>query len=64
MARAFLRLPVVSEPAEHLVMGYPMRRNILANKAPPGNEGHDLFCIHRIRAIRPDPESRRRLEAR
>ncbi len=45
----YLRLPVVSEGAEYLVMGYLMRRNILAYKAPPGNEGYDLICIH------PDP---------
>lgn len=44
-----LRLPVVSESAEYLVMGHLMRRNILAYKAPPGNEGYDLICIH------PDP---------
>lgn len=31
----FLRLPVVSAGAEHFVMGYLMRRNILAYKAPP-----------------------------
>lgn len=49
MAKDFLRLPVVSEGAEHLVMGMLMRRNILAYKAPPGNEGYDLICIH------PDP---------
>src|SRR5947209_7484192 len=30
-------------------MGYLMRRNILAYKAPPHNEGYDLICIH------PDP---------
>jgi len=47
--RDYLRLPVVSEGAEYLVMGYLMRRNILAYKAPPGNEGYDLICIH------PDP---------
>jgi hypothetical protein len=47
--RAPLRLPVVSLSAEHLVMGHLMRRNILAYKAPPGNEGYDLICIH------PDP---------
>ena len=29
-----------------LVMGYLMRRNILAYKAPPNNEGYDLICIH------------------
>jgi hypothetical protein len=45
-------LPVVSEGAEYLVMGYLMRRNILAYKAPPGNEGYDLICIH------PDPRHR------
>jgi hypothetical protein len=45
----FLRLPVVSAGAEYLVMGYLMRRNILAYKAPPNNEGYDLICIH------PDP---------
>jgi hypothetical protein len=43
------RLPVVSAGAEFLVMGYLMRRNILAYKAPPNNEGYDLICIH------PDP---------
>ena len=47
--REFLRLPVVSLGAEYLVMGYLMRRNILAYKAPPNNEGYDLICIH------PDP---------
>jgi len=31
------------------VQGYLMRRNILAYKAPPNNEGYDLICIH------PDP---------
>ena len=31
-------------------MGYLMRRNILAYKAPPNNEGYDLICIH------PDPK--------
>jgi hypothetical protein len=43
------RLPVVSHGAEFLAIGYLMRRNILAYKAPPNNEGHDLICIH------PDP---------
>lgn len=43
------RLPVVSLGAEHLVIGYLMRRNVLAYKAPPNNEGYDLICIH------PDP---------
>ncbi len=47
--RDFLRLPVVSASAEFLVMGHLMRRNILAYKAPPNNEGYDLICIH------PDP---------
>jgi len=47
--RDFLRLPVVSAGAEYLVMGYLMRRNILAYKAPLNNEGYDLICIH------PDP---------
>ncbi len=42
----FLRLPVVSASAEFLVMGYLMRRNILAYKAPANNEGYDLICIH------------------
>ena len=30
----FLRLPVVSAGAEHLVMGYLIRRNIVTYKAP------------------------------
>lgn len=47
--RQWLRLPVVSESAEYLVMGYLMRRNILTYKAPTNNEGYDLICIH------PDP---------
>lgn len=33
-------------------MGYLMRRNILAYKAPPNHEGYDLICIH------PDPRHR------
>ena len=44
-----LRLPVVSLGDEHLAIGYLMRRNILAYKAPPNNQGYDLICIH------PDP---------
>lgn len=44
--RDWLRLPVVAAGAEYLVMGHLMRRNILAYKAPPGNEGYDLICIH------------------
>lgn len=50
--KPWLRLPVVAGGAEHLVMGYLMRRNILTYKAPPGNEGYDLICIH------PDPRHR------
>jgi len=50
----FFRLPVVSAGAEHLVMGYLMRRNILTYKAPPSNEGYDLICIH------PDPRHKGR----
>ena len=50
--KEFFRLPVVSAGAEFLVMGYLMRRNILAYKAPPNNEGYDLICIH------PDPRHR------
>jgi hypothetical protein len=49
MKQDFLRLPVVAAGAEFLVMGHLMRRNILAYKAPPNNEGYDLICIH------PDP---------
>lgn len=44
--REWLRLPVVTAGSEFLVMGYLMRRNILTYKAPPGNEGYDLICIH------------------
>lgn len=47
--RDWLRLPVVTAGSEHLVMGHLMRRNILTYKAPPGNEGYDLICLH------PDP---------
>jgi hypothetical protein len=46
MQKNSLRLPVVSLGAEYLVMGNLMRRNILAYKAPPNNEGYDLICIH------------------
>jgi hypothetical protein len=46
----YRRLPVVSHGAEHLVIGFLMRRNILAYKAPPKNEGYDIICIH------PDPK--------
>lgn len=44
--RSALRFPVVSLSAEYLTIGYLMRRNILAYKAPPNNEGYDLICIH------------------
>jgi hypothetical protein len=42
----FTRFPVVSLAAEYLVMGHLLRRNVLAYKAPPNNEGYDLICIH------------------
>ena len=51
-----LRFPVLAEGAEHLVMGYLMKRNILTYKAPPMNEGYDLICIH------PDPKIIKRPE--
>ena len=44
--RDWLSLPVVSTGTEYLVMGHLMRRNILTYKAPDGNEGYDLICIH------------------
>ncbi len=50
----WLRLPVVSAGAEHLVMSYLMRRNILTYEAPRNNEGYDLICIH------PDPRHKRK----
>ena len=50
--KEFFRLPVVSAGAEYLVMSHLMRRNILAYKVPPNNEGYDLICIH------PDPRHR------
>ena len=58
-----LRLPVVALSAEYLVTGHLMRRNILAYKAPPNNEGYDLICIHpeprqSDRAIRVQVKSR------
>lgn len=49
------RLPVVSLSAEYLAIGYLMRRNILAYKAPPNNEGYDLVCLH------PDPRVTRQI---
>ncbi len=45
-AGAFQRYPVVNLGAEYLVMGHLLRRNVLAYKAPPNNEGYDLICIH------------------
>lgn len=63
-SRTFLRLPVVSLVAEHLVMGYLMRRNILGYKAPPGNEGYDLIGIHPTRATSPARIRRLRSECR
>ena len=53
-AQQWLRLPVVSAGAEHLVMGYLMRQNILTCKAPSNNEGYDLIWIHS------DPRHRRK----
>ena len=47
--RKKLSLPVVSLSAEYLVIGHLLRRNILAYKAPPNNQGYDLLCTH------PDP---------
>src|SRR5438105_11008082 len=44
--KSWLRLPVVTASSEYLVMGYLMRRKILAYKAPPNSEGYDLICIH------------------
>lgn len=41
-----MQFPVISLGAEYAVMGSLMRRNILTYKAPPGNEGYDLICIH------------------
>ncbi len=45
---------MVSMGAEYLVMGHLMRRNVFAYKAPPGQEGYDLICVH------PDPRFRPR----
>jgi hypothetical protein len=45
-ANSRARIPVVSLSADYLVMGHLLRRNILTYKAPPGNEGYDLICIH------------------
>ncbi|HEV2945800.1 MAG TPA: hypothetical protein VGX70_00395 [Gemmataceae bacterium] len=59
----FTRFPVVSLAAEFLVMGHLMRRNVLAYKAPPNNEGYDLICIYpnpkkRVQPIRIQVKSR------
>jgi hypothetical protein len=51
--KTWLRLPVMSLAAEHLVMGHLMRRNILTYKAPPNNEGYDLICIHPVPRHKP-----------
>ena len=56
--RDWLRLPVVTAGSEHLVMGHLMRRNILTYKAPPGNEGYDLICIHPDPRHQPGPEEK------
>jgi len=45
----FSRYPVLNLGAEYLAIGLLMRRNILAYKAPPNNQGYDIICIH------PDP---------
>ena len=45
----YTRYPVINLGAEYLAIGHLMRRNILAYKAPPNNEGYDIICIH------PDP---------
>jgi hypothetical protein len=50
----YTRFPVVSLSAEYLAMGQLMRRNVLAYKGPPNNEGYDLIFIH------PDPRKRGR----
>jgi len=39
-------------------MGQLMRRNILTYKAPPGNEGYDLICIHPDPRHLPGPEEK------
>ncbi|MEX0746206.1 MAG: hypothetical protein WD118_11445 [Phycisphaeraceae bacterium] len=56
--QAYERLPVVALGAEHLVIGSLMRRNVLAYKAPEGNEGYDLICIHPDPRHRPKPKQR------
>jgi hypothetical protein len=56
--RDWLRLPVVSAGSEYLVMGHLMRRNILTYKAPPGNEGYDLICLHPDPRHQPGPDEK------
>lgn len=56
--RDWLRLPVVSAGSEYLVMGHLMRRNILTYKAPPGNEGYDLICLHPDPRHQPGPDAK------
>jgi hypothetical protein len=56
--RDWLRLPVVTAGSEHLVMGHLMRRNILTYKAPPGNEGYDLICLHPDPRHKPGPDEK------
>lgn len=40
---AAARFPIVSRGAEHIAIGFLMRRNILAYPAPPFNEGYDVI---------------------
>lgn len=49
---SMLQFPCVSLSAEYLVMGHLLRRNIMTYKAPQGNEGYDLLCIHPNLSIR------------
>lgn len=50
-----LRFPNMFLSAEHLTIGYLLRRNIMAYKAPPNNEGYDLICIN------PDPKTKSKI---
>lgn len=47
--RSFARFPVGSLSAEYLGMAALLRCDVMVYKAPSGNEGYDLVCIH------PDP---------
>jgi hypothetical protein len=56
---------IVAEGAEHLLMGYLMRRNIRAYQALVGNEGYDIVCVipdrlhaHRRKKVRVEVKSR------